>query len=208
MSQIALYITTKNVFNEFNSNNVGDYHDLYVQSDVCFDIYELDPAHFLSAPGLAWQAFLKKSDVKLEWISDVDMLLMIEKGICGGITQAACRYFQTNNKYVDIKYDKTKKSTYLQYFDANSLYAWVMTQKLPVDCLKWEEKLSKFMCDLIKNYDEESDIGYILEADLDYPKNLHDLHSDLPFLPQRMKINKYDKLICNLYDIKIIMLFT
>ena len=81
---------------------------MYVQSDtllladvftnfrkVCFDIYELDPAHFLSAPGLAWQACLKKSNVKLELISDVDMLLMIEKGIQGGITQAVCRYFQS-----------------------------------------------------------------------------------------------------------------
>ena len=139
------YRHAKNVLNKLNNNNLGDYHDLYVQSDtllladvftnfrkVFFDIYELDAAHFLSAPGLAWQACLQKSNVELELISDVDMLLMIEKGIRGGITQGVCRYFQSNSKYMDKKYDKTKRSIYLQYYDANSLYAWAMTQKLPV----------------------------------------------------------------------------
>ena len=100
------YRHAKNVFNKFNNNNLGDYHDLYVQSDtlliadvftnfrkVCFDTYELDPAHFLSAPGLAWQACLKKSNIELELISDVGMLLMIEKGICLGITQAVVSFF-------------------------------------------------------------------------------------------------------------------
>ena len=72
-----------------------------------------------------------------------------------------------------------------------------MTQKLPVNCFKREKKLSKFNSNFIKNYDEVSDTGYILDVDLDYPKNVRDLHSDLPFLPQKMKINKCDKLICN-----------
>ena len=127
------------------------------------------------------------------------MLLMIEKGIHGGIPQPVCCYFQSNNKYMDNKYDKTKKSTYLQYYDANSLYVWAMTKKLPVDCFEWE-KPSKVTSDFIKNYDEKASTGYVFDVDIDYPKNLHDLHSDLPFLPQRIKINKCDKLICNLYD--------
>ena len=100
---------------------------------------------------------------------------------------------------MDKKYDKTKKSTYLQYYDGNSLYVWAMTQKLPVDCFEWE-KPSKFTSDLIKKYDEKSSTRYVFDVDVDYPKNLHDLRSDLPFLPQRMKINKSDKLICNLYE--------
>ena len=207
------YRHAKNVFNKFNINDLNDYHDLYVQSDtllllgdvftnfrkVCFDIYQLDQAHFLSAPRLPWQACSKKSNVELELISDVDMLLMIEKGIHGGIPQPVCCYFQSNDKYMDNKYDKTKKSTYLQYYDANSLYVWAMTQKLPVDCFEWE-KPSKVTSDFIKNYDEKASTGYVFDVDIDYPKNLHDLHSDLPFLPQRIKINKCDKLICNLYD--------
>ena len=133
------YRHAKNVFNKFNNNNLGDYPDLYFRSNtllladvfinfrkVCFHIHDLDPAHFLSAPGLAWQACLKKSNVELELISDVDMLLMIEKGIRGGLTPEVCRYFQSNKKCMDKKYDKTKKSTYLQYYDANSLYPWAM----------------------------------------------------------------------------------
>ena len=158
------YRHAKNAFNKFSNNNLRDYHDLYVQSDtllladvftnfrnVYFDIYELDPAHFLSAPGLAWQACQKKiSGVRLELISDVDMLLMIEKGIPRGITQAVCRYFQANNKYMDKKYDKTKKSTYIEYYDPNSLCVWAITQKLSLDCFEWEEKLSKFTSHFIK----------------------------------------------------------
>ena len=108
------YRHATNIFNKFNTNNLGDYHDLYVQSNtllladaftsfrkVCFDIYGLEPAHFLSAPELAWKACFKKSNVELELISDVDILLMIEKGIRGGVTQAVCRYFQSNNKYMN-----------------------------------------------------------------------------------------------------------
>ena len=75
-----------------------------------------------------------------------------------------------------------------------------MSQKLPVDGFKCKKNKSKFNADFIKNYDEETDKGYILEVDVEYPKNLHDFHSDLPFLPERMKINKYSKLVCNLHD--------
>ena len=97
------------------------------------------------------------------------------------------------------KYDKTKKSTYLQYYDPNRLCAWAMTQKCPVDCFGWE-KPSKFTSDFIKNYDEKSSTSYVFDVDIDNPKNLHDLHSYLPFLPQGMKIHKCDQLICTLYD--------
>ena len=124
---------------------------------------------------------------------------MVEKGIRGGICHVIHRYAEANNKYMK-NYDKNKESSYIQYLDANNLYGWAMSQKLPVDGFKWEKTISKFDEDFIKNYDEESDEGYILEVDVEYPKNLHDLHSDLPFLPERMKINKCSKVVCNLYD--------
>ena len=123
---------------------------------------------------------------------------MIEKGIRGGICQATHRCAKANNKHMN--HDKNKKSTYIQYVDANSLYAWAMSQKLPIDSFKCKKNISKFNEDFIKNYDEDNDKGYILEVDVEYPKNLHDLHSNLPFLEERMKINKCRKLICNLYD--------
>ena len=97
-------------------------------------------------------------------------------------------------------YDKNKESTFLVYHDANNLYGWSMCKKLSVDNFKWVDDLSIFTEDFIKNYDEESDIGYLFVVDVEYPKNLHKLHSDLPFLPERMKINKCTKLVCNLHD--------
>ena len=118
----------------FNNKNLGDYHDLYVQCDtllfadvfenfrnMCTEVYELDPAHFLAAPGLAWPACLKKTVVELELITNVHMLLMIEKGITGGICHAIHRYAKANNKYM-IYYDENKEISYILYLDASNLY--------------------------------------------------------------------------------------
>ena len=114
--------------------NRGEYHDLYVQSDTlllanvienfrnkCLEIYELDPIYFVSAPGLAWQACLKKTEVKLELLTDYDMILMIEKGIRGGICQATHSYAKANNKYMK-NCNKNIESSYIDYSDANNLY--------------------------------------------------------------------------------------
>ena len=98
--------------------------------------YELDPIYFVSVPGLAWQGCLKETGVKLELIADYDMLLIIEKGIRGGICQATHTYPKANNKYLK-NYDKNIKSSYIEYLDASNLYGWAMSQKLPVNCFKW-----------------------------------------------------------------------
>ena len=100
-------------------------------------------------------------------------------------------------------YDKNIESSYLMYLDANNLYGWAMSQKLPVDGFKWIKKLSEFNEDFIKNYDENNDKGYILEVDVEYPKNLFNLHCDLPFLPERKRIEKWKKLVCNIHDKEI-----
>ena len=138
-----------NVFKKFKLKNLAEYHDLYNQSDtllladvfenfrnMCIKVYELDPAHFLSLPGLGWQACLKKTNVKLELLTDYDMLLMVEEGIRGGICHAIHRHAKANNKYMN-NYDKNKESSYSQYLDANSLYGWAMPQTLPVNEFKW-----------------------------------------------------------------------
>ena len=203
-----------NVFKKFKLKNLGEYHDLYVQSDtllladvfenfrnMCIKVYELDPAHFLSLPGLACQACLRKTNVKLELLTDYDMLLMVKEGIRGGICHSIHRYAKENNKYMK-DYDKNKKSSYIQYFDVNNLYGWAMSQKSSVNDFKWINNVSKINEKFIKNYDEDSDKGYIFEVDVNYPKRLHDLHSDLPFLPERMKIDNCKKLVCNLHDKK------
>ena len=166
---------------------------------MCLEIYELDPAHFLSALGLSWQACLKKRRVKLELLTDYDMLLMVEKGLRGGIRQATHRYAKANNKYV-TNYDKSIESSYIAYLDAKNLYGWAMSQKLPINGFEWVKNLSKFNEDFIKEYDEDSDIGYFLEIDVDYPKKLFNLHKDLTFLPERKKVEKVKKLICSKED--------
>ena len=188
-----------NVFKSFKLENLGDYHDLYVKSDtllladMCLKEYELDPAHFVSLPGLAWQACLKKTNIELELLTDYDMLLMVEKGIRGRIRHSLQRYAKANNKYMK-NYDNNEESSYIQDLDANNLYGWAMSKKLPTSGFKWinNNETAKHVIneDFIKNYNENNDKGYILEVDVKYPKRLHELDSDLPFLSERMEVNK------------------
>ena len=124
---------------------------------------------------------------------------MIEKGIRGGICHSVYRYAKANNKYVKI-YDKNNESSCIIYMDANNLYEYAMSKKLPVDGFEWVEDLSAIDENFIKNYDEDSDVGHFIEVNVEYRKELHTLHSDLPFFPERMEFNKCKKLICNLYD--------
>ena len=135
------YRLGNNVFKIFNLKNLGEYHDLYVQSDTllladifenfrnkCLEVYELDPAHFLSLPELAWQACLKKTKIELELLTDYDMLSMVEEGIRAGICHSIQRYAKANNKYME-NYNKNEESSHIQYLDANNLYGCAVSQK-------------------------------------------------------------------------------
>ena len=195
------YEHVKKVQEAFEIRNLGECHDVYVQCDTfllpdifetfrnkCFEVYKLDPAHFLSAPGLAWQVCLKKTKVELESLTDIDMLLMVEKGTRGGIFQAIHRYAKAKNKNMK-NYDKDIILSYLMYLDVNNLHGWAMSQKLLVNGFKWVEKSRLSRCNeiFIKNYNENSDKGYFPEVDVDYPKELFNLHKDLLFLTERKK---------------------
>ena len=131
----------------------------------------------------------KKTEVKLELLNDIYMLLMVEKGIRGGICHTTHQSEKANNKYRK-DYDKNKESSYLKYWDENDLCGWAMSQKLPVNKFEWIEEISQFNKDFIKNYNKETDEGYFLEVDVQYPKKVHELHNDLPFLPSRKEIKK------------------
>ena len=126
---------------------------------------------------------------------------MVEEGIRGGICHSVHRHAKANNKYME-NYDENKESSYIQYLVANNLYGWAMSQKVPVNGFKWVEDTSRICEEFIKNYNKNNNKGYILEVDVKYPKKLHDLHSDLPFLQKRMKINKCKKLVCNFQNKK------
>ena len=126
------------------------------------------------------------------------MLLIVDKGIRSGMCQAIQMYAKADNKYIK-NYDKNIVPSYLMYLDANNLYEWAMSQKLPVNGFKWEEDLS-LSEDFIKNYDENSNKGYFLEVDVEQAKKLFNLHKYLPFLPEREKTKICKKLICNIRD--------
>ena len=217
MSDISKYDYehAQKVWKEFKLKNLGEYHDLYLKTDTlllsnvfeafmntCLQHYKLDPAHFYTSPGLARQAALKKTGVKLELLTDPDMLLMFEKGIRGGITQAVHRYAKANNKYMGKKSDPEKSSSFLQYLYAKNLYGWAISQPLPTGGFKWVDDVSRFTPDEIGRLEKGGSKGYLLEVDVKYPKELHDLHNDLPFMCEKLKINKVEKLVPNLYDKK------
>ena len=202
-----------NMFKRFELENLGQYHDLYVESDtllladafenfrdMCIKEYELDPAHFLLLPGLAWQVCLTKINIELELLTDYNMLLMAEEGIRGGICHSIHRYAKANNKYMK-NYNNNEESSYIQYLGANNLYGWAMSKKLTVNGFKWTDS-DEINEEFIKNYNENDNKGYILKVDVRYPKRLHELHSDLPFLSEIMKIDKCNKLVCNLFNKK------
>ena len=185
------YEHAQNVWNTFSLKNMGDYHNLYLESDVllladvfenfrktCLEYYKLDPCHYFTSPGLSWDAMLKMTNIKLELMTDVDMFQCIEKGLCGGISYIANRYGEANNKYMKT-YDKKAPSKYIMYLDANNLYGWAMSQYLPTGGFKW---LSQKQIDKINlaKYEVDSKKGLILEVDLEYPEKLHDLHNDYP----------------------------
>ena len=200
------YAHAQNVWKTFKMKYFKDYHELYNKVDVllladvfenfrniCLTNYGLDPAHYYTAPGLAWDAALKVTDVSLELLSDVDMLLMIEKGIRGGVSMISNKYAKANNKYMGNKFNSNEPSTYIQYLDANNLYGWAMSKPLPTHGFKWMKDSE------LETWELHS---CILEVDLEYPKELHDLHNDYPLAPEQIEVNKTKKLTPNLWDKK------
>ena len=127
------------------------------------------------------------------------MLLMKEKCITGGICHSIYQYAKANDKYMK-NYDKNKELSYLQYLDINNLYGWAMSGNLPLKNFERIKDTSQFNEDFIKNHNEEGDEGYFVEVDVQNLEKLHELHNDLPFFPVRMKIEKVEKLVCNLHD--------
>ena len=196
------------VWSEFGIKDLGEYHNLYLCTDVillanileafrkvCLYNYGLDPAHFYMAPGLAWKACLKKTKIRLELPLDPDMLLMFERGIRGGITQSIHRWAKTNSPYMGSEYAPREPTRCLHYLDANNLCGWAMSQPLPTGGFCWVDihpnEVSK-----LTNYSEK---GYLLEVDVAYPGELQDYHNDLPFMRERIVIGRVEKLVSNLY---------
>ena len=211
------YQHAQTVWDTFKLKNMGEYHDLYLESDIllladvfenfrktCLQYYKLDPCHYFTSPGLSWDSMLRMTDIRLELMTDIDMFQFIQKGMRGGISYIANRYGKANNKYMKT-YDEESPSKYIMYIDANNLYGWAMSQYLPTRSFKWMTEKQIDNIDLAK-YKEDSKKGLILEVDLEYPKELHGLHNDYPLAAEKVKVTKnmlsdYCKNIANKYQI-------
>ena len=213
------YDHAKKVWKTFNIKTMGEYHDLYLVSDVllltdvfenfrktCMQYYKLDPCHYFTSPGLSWDAMLKMTNIKLELMTDIDMFQFTEKGMRGGVSYIANRYGNDNNKYMK-EYDEKAPSKYIMYLDANNLHGWAMSQYLPTSNFKWmtEKEISKIDLGKYKAYRKK---GLISENDLEYPRELHIIHNDYPVAPELVKVSKnmlsdYCNKIAEKYNISI-----
>ena len=176
-----------------------DFHDFYLNIDVngladvfenfrrtSIDTYKLDPCHYVGTPSFGWDAMLLKTKINLELIDDCDMYQFFERGIRGGQSVIFKKYAKANNKYLS-DYDKDEPSSYISYLDANNLYGVAMSCKLPDRDFKWIGG-DEISINDIMNYDEEKqNEAYVLEVDLEYPKELHDKHNDYPLACERFQ---------------------
>ena len=192
------YLHAQTVFKTLKMNNLGQYHDFYLKSDVLLlaDVFEafrtkihashkLEPVNYITLPSYSWDAMLYKTKTNLQLLDDYEMHCMIEKGIRGGISVISQRYAKANNKYM-TNYDENDIDSYIMYLDANNLYGLAMSQYLPINGFKWVENATGFN---VATMNADINVGYILEVDLEYPKELHDSHSDYPLSPENIHIN-------------------
>lgn len=195
------YAHAQHVWEKCNIQNLGEYHDFYVKLDVvlladvfenfrslCKKYYDIDPTHNYTSPGLSWQACLKMTEVELELLTDINMLLFIEKGVRGGICQISQRYAEANNKYLK-NFDESKEKSFIIYLDCNNLYGAAMSEYLPYGDFQWIDP-SYFTEETIHLISDTNCYGYILEVDLHYPPELHSFHNEYPLAPERITVNE------------------
>ena len=207
------YMHAKNMFQKMECKNLCDYMLLYVKTDALLlcDIFEnfralslsyygLDPCHYFSLPGLSYDAMLQMTGVKLDLITDIEMLTMIEENIRGGVSTINHRLFTANNQYLS-DYNPNIPTSYIMYVDANNLYGKGMSEKLPTGNFRW---LSKEEVDMfnVHNIDAEGGTCYILDVNLQYPKAIHDLHNDYPLAVECKYIEEADLSLYNQYFLK------
>ena len=194
------YDHAKKAWKTFKIKTMGEHHDLYLGSDVllltdvfetfrktCMQYYKLDPCHYFTSPGLSFDDMLKKTDIKLELMTDIDIFQLIKKGMCGGVSYITNRYGKANNKHMK-EYNEKVLSKYIMYLDANNLYGWEMSQYLPTGSFKWMSNKEINKIDLGK-YKANGKKELILEVDLEYPQELHDMHNGFPVCPEKVKVS-------------------
>lgn len=201
------------IWSQFKINNLGEYTDLYLKTDVmlltdifqnfrktCKLYYQLDPAFYVTAPSLSFDAMLLKTGVKLELIDNLEIIRMIQNGIRGGICMCSHRHAKANHKYMS-DYDPSQQDSFIVYLDCNNLYGYSMCQSLPESNFRFLDQGEASELD-VSSVDDNAEYGYILEVDLFYPDYLHTEHNDLPFCSEKCipPGGKTEKLVPNLYN--------
>ena len=221
------------IWDTFKLQNLGGLHDLYMESDVVLlaDIfenfrdfslhkYELDPAHFCTAPSLSWSAALKYTKVKLDLIIDPDMNIFVDRGLIGGISMIGNHFARANNPELGDLYDKNKQNSYIMLLDCNNQYGWAMSQYLPTGGFEWVNDIGNMQnvsssetsdmdwSEKIMELADEANVGYMFEIDLEYPQTIHDYHDTYPLAPEHLTIKEemlslYQKKLAHKLDIKV-----
>jgi len=196
------YNRAEKVFKLLGCNNLKDYLEVYLSIDVFLltdifehfrkvakNYYDLDPAHYYSAPGLSWDAMLKMTKVELELLTDPDMLYFFMEGITGGLSFINKRYVKANNKYMST-FDKNKESSFIIPLDAVNLYGCGMSQSLPKSNFNWctDEEI-KVIEQTLMDIPDDNSTGFTCQVDLEYTKDLYDYHNDFPFFPEHKIID-------------------
>jgi hypothetical protein len=196
------YEHAKKVWTTLRCTTLKDYHDVYLKTDVllladsfeefrkvCMKNYLLDPAYYVSAPHLSWDAMLKSTKCQLELISDSEMYRMLDNSLRGGIAMITKRYARANNPRLGPdNYDPNRPQSHIMYWDANNLYGWAMSQCLPESGFRWLTPEEFERIDWLR-LKKDTPVGYFVECDLTYPANLHDDHNDYPLAPERAKVS-------------------
>jgi len=177
---------------------------LYLKTDVllladvfenfrqfCLKQFQLDPAHYVSAPHLSWDAMLKMTEVKLELSADKEIYDTISKGVRGGVSVISTRYAKANNPAMGARFDPSQPQSTIVDFDKTNLYGFIMTLYLPFGGLEWVEpaEAATMDTDFWLRQKLEQPVGYFVVVDLDYPREFHDSHNQLPLAPERMRVD-------------------
>ena len=196
------YSRVKEIWKAFNCKNFGEYHDIYLKTDVLllssvfqnyrdlnYDNFQIDPTHYLTAPSLSWACMLKSTEIKLELIRDVDMSNLFELNLRGGITGLTQRKAKANHEFCE-NYQSDLDYSYLTQFDVNNLYGYQMLSILPYGGFEWVKNVENITEKWIEAVNPDGDTGYVLEVDLNYPENIKNETSDLPLAPTHENIVK------------------
>jgi hypothetical protein len=200
------YRHAQNVWNTFKIKKLREYTELYLKTDVmlladifqnfrkiAYEKYGLEPLWFVSLGSLSWTCMMRMTDIKIDLLTDLEMVAFFYKNLRGGVVQLSKKYAVANNEYLKEGFDPSKPKSQIIYLDFYNLYGYALSEPLPVRNFKWVENIDIWTVEKICQLTNDSKIGYIFDVDLEYPKYLHDTHTDYPFAVEKNEISDFKR---------------